>query len=71
MSETTDASCFRLTVETVRVSVVSGFAATASMARTTTLGAASVRAVCVRSETDVTPESTPTLGSAWWPYRWS
>ena len=65
ISLTTEASCFKATVETVSVSVVSGLAVTASIARMTLAGVASVRAVWVRSEIEVTPESTPTLGSAW------
>jgi hypothetical protein len=65
MSETTEASCFKATVLTVSVSVVSGLAVTASIARMTLAGVARVRAVWVRIETLDTPESTPTLGSAW------
>jgi hypothetical protein len=64
-SETTLASCLRATVATVIVSVVSGFAVIASIALMTLAGVANVRAVCVRSEMLVTPESTPTEGRAW------
>ena len=48
MSETTEASCFKATVLTVSVSVVSGLAVTASIARMTLAGVARVRAVWVR-----------------------
>ena len=58
MPLTMEATCFTLTSATVTVDAVSGFAVTASTARTTFAAVGNVLAVWVRTRTEVTP-STP------------
>ena len=67
--DTTAATCFIGSDSTVIVVATSGFAVTASIARTTSAAAGSVRAVWVSTATDVTPESTATRGKAGQAYR--